>query len=49
MAGFIPAIHVFLVVDVLKTWISGTRLVLGPAKPDPGAGHDEINPTHSPI
>jgi hypothetical protein len=29
MAGLVPAIHVFLVKAMFKTWMPGTRLVLG--------------------
>jgi hypothetical protein len=42
MAGLVPAIHVFALGTFLKTWMPGTRLVLGPAKPDPSAGHDGV-------
>ncbi len=41
MAGLVPAIHVFTALKFSKAWMPGTRLVLGPAKPDPSAGHDE--------
>jgi hypothetical protein len=41
MAGLVPAIHVLLPAKTRKTWMPGTRHVLGPAKPDPSAGHDE--------
>jgi hypothetical protein len=40
MAGLVPAIYVF---TCEKSWMPGTvRLVLGPAKPDPSAGHDDV-------
>ena len=42
MAGLVPAIHAFHAGGALKTWMPGTRHVLGPAKPDPSAGHDEL-------
>jgi tRNA(adenine34) deaminase len=32
MAGLVPAIHVFYVALCIKTWMPGTRLVLGPAE-----------------
>ena len=39
-AGLVPAIHVFTV-RVAKSWMPGTRLVLGPrVGADPCAGHD---------
>jgi hypothetical protein len=42
MAGLVPAIHVLLTcgqdVDARHN-----GPVLGPAKPDPSAGHDELN------
>jgi hypothetical protein len=41
MAGLVPAIHVLTALKICKAWMPGTRLVLGPAKPDPSAGHDE--------
>jgi hypothetical protein len=41
MAGLVPAIHVFTALKFSKAWMPGTRLVLGPTKPDPSAGHDE--------
>ena len=28
-------------ITVLEAWMPGTRLVPGPAKPDPSAGHDD--------
>jgi hypothetical protein len=38
MRGLGPRIHVLLVSST--TWMAGTSLVRGPAKPDPSAGHD---------
>jgi hypothetical protein len=40
MAGLVPAIHAFLFV-VTKTDARHNGAVLGPAKPDPSAGHDD--------
>jgi hypothetical protein len=48
MAGLVPAIHVFPWCHAAKTWMPGTRLVLGPAKPDPSAGHDSLLMTAQP-
>jgi hypothetical protein len=48
MAGLVPAIHVFYLHD--QSWMPGTvRLVLGPAEPDPSAGHDEVVLVSAPI
>jgi len=40
IAGLVPAIQ--LGVAETPYWMPGTRLVLGPAKPDPSAGHDAL-------
>jgi len=43
MAGRVPAIHEFPCTMGSKTWMPGIiRLVLGPAEPDPSAGHDDV-------
>jgi hypothetical protein len=42
MAGLVPAIYVLTASTFFKAWMPGTRLVLGPAKPDPSAGHDDV-------
>jgi hypothetical protein len=41
MAGLVPAIRVFTL-QTLKTWMPGNKVTPGPAKPDPGAGHDVL-------
>jgi hypothetical protein len=43
MAGLVPAIHVFLSLRVSQDVDARHNgPVLGPAKPDPSAGHDEL-------
>jgi len=43
MAGLVPAIHVFLAEMQLRPGCPAQWRVLGPAKPDPSAGHDEFH------
>src|SRR5260370_42653369 len=40
--GFVPAIHVFLPECCQDVMPRAQWHVLGPAKPDPSAGHDEL-------
>jgi hypothetical protein len=42
MAGLVPAIHAFLRHALQRRGCPAQWHVLGPAKPDPNAGHDEI-------
>jgi hypothetical protein len=41
MAGLVPAIHVFLAARLSRRGCPAQWHLLGPAKPDPSAGHDE--------
>ncbi len=43
MAGLVPDIHVFLAEMQLKPGCPAQWPVLGPAKPDAIAGHDELH------